>query len=191
MSCHDKRFRLEMDCGPPDRTWGNWKALLNFDAHDAVMGLSDGNRARMNIWRAIIVHALAASLLVLGVCPSQGQSTGRTTADGKLLSGRNGVSQSAAAPAPQPSRCCSGMCGGKCCGMPCCRKSADRQSAPPATPDHERNENQQRQVATVCCDVPALLSEYDAVSLLRASSMAGGGSLAVITLQSQSVRIQT
>ncbi len=40
----------------------------------------------MNIWRAIIVHALAASLLLVGVCPCSGPNLTAKTVSGKCES---------------------------------------------------------------------------------------------------------
>jgi hypothetical protein len=153
---------------------------LNFAGNNAVMDWI-GNRAGMGIWRAIIVHALAACLLMVGVCPCAVANP-----VGAAVSG-NAVSASRAAGA---CCCCAGMCDGKSCGMPCCRRAGERHPVPPAAPGHKGHENREHVVA-VFCDVPALSSQCDAEALLRAASIAGWGCLPALTLQTQSVRIQT
>jgi hypothetical protein len=74
--------------------------------------------------------------------------------------------------------------------MACCVHESEQFPAPPVTPVHGGSQDQE-QVVALFSDATALLSECDAIALLRASSVAGNGYLAVITLQSQSVRIQT
>jgi hypothetical protein len=135
----------------------------------------------MAIWRTIIVHTLAANLLMVGVCPcslpnvAAGKSNGRTTA--------------AASPSRPAACCCTGMCDGKKCGMPCCRRAADQRPVPPAAPDHKGTENQEPAVAVFGAAAPLL--NQSGAALLRASQEFGGDAATALTLQTQSVRIQT
>lgn len=143
----------------------------------------------MNLPRAIVVHVLAAALLVVGFSPCP-RSILSGKAGGQALAS---CAQRAESPTAGPVRrpcCCSGSCDGKCCGMACCRRGGSQQQAPPASPHSSQNRDQ-RPVLLAFADVPAMLSGCQSVALLRSSSISGSGSLPALTLQSQDVRIQT
>lgn len=147
----------------------------------------------MNLMRAIIVHVLAVSLLVVSVCPCSGLSLPSPSLLGRhmLACSQCGLGQSSKAPAHN-SNCCCRMLDGKCsCGMACCCSQGKQQQVPPTTPSHQQNNQDHEQVVLVFVDVPAALTAYQSLARLQSASLAGSGCLPPVTLQSRDVRIQT
>jgi hypothetical protein len=148
--------------------------------------------------RAILVHALAVSLLWLGVCPCSGSNA---SCGSGALCGSGGSQVDNLAGCGTGSGCSTHKPGGKCCccrsgeggacGAVCrCATTDSSQPASPATPAHGESQDQHLGVC-ISADPAALLTAFDATALLRASLVAGYGYLPASTLQSQSVRIQT
>lgn len=151
----------------------------------------NGGHPNMNFSRAIVVHVLAASLLLVGVCPcSLPTARGSVGAKGSNLAGC-GQASGCQSQNPAGKTCCCCSRDGKRCGAACCcQQTSNQKPAAPANPSQDSSQDQE-QVVCAFVDLPALLTAYDAAALLRASSVAGHGFLSVSTLQSQSVRIQT
>jgi hypothetical protein len=147
----------------------------------------------MNAVRAITVHVLAGSLLLAGFLPCRSQLSLGASAGchATAASVSRAVPLSHDSPASHAGPCCCGeTCpGGNSASESCCCRSQEAPATPTA-PSNPRSETQE-QVAAVTWNLPALGSQCDAVSLLRAAALAGNGLLPIATLQTQSVRIQT
>lgn len=144
--------------------------------------------------RAILVHWLAASLLVVSVCPCSGLTpAGGAFAGGKApRCGQCGPVRRASASRPLVgASCCCRMLDGQCsCGMACCCAQGKEQPVPPTAPGNQGSANPE-QIVLAFADLPALLTACEATALLRRATIAGSGCSAPLTLQSQAVRIQT